>query len=224
MRTRRGVAILAAFLVLLAVGAPPLFAEAQLVYLQGDVSVRRGSRSITPDIGAQLQQGDLVVTGAAATAILMLNGNTQVKMREKTEFRIDSLGADTTLSLDRGGLFSNIIGKLQGHFSLRTGSVIAGVRGTEFFMAYGKTIDSSPDIWLCVNRGTVAVTVEGTDQSVDVTEGEGINVLSGLRITPPRSYAWTKKLNWNMDPGQAPVQDSTNLNQAYSDLLNQDYD
>lgn len=224
MRRRRGAGFPAALLVIFCIGAVPLFSEAQLVYSQGEVSVRRGTQSLTPEIGAQLQQGDLVVTGAASTAILMLNGNTQVKMREKTEFKIDSLGADTTLSLDRGGLFSNIVGKLQGRFSVRTGSVLAGVRGTEFFVAYGKTIDSSPDIWLCVNRGTVSVTVEGTDQSVDVTEGEGINVLSGLKITPPKSYDWTKKLNWNMDPGQAPVQDRTNLNQAYSDLLNQDYD
>jgi hypothetical protein len=27
-----------------------------------------------------------------------------------------------------------------------------------------------------------------------------------------------------MDPGKAPVKDTTNLNQAYADLLNQDYD
>ncbi len=202
----------------------PLFSQAELMYEQGSVTVHRGNSTLTPDMGATLQQGDLVSTGPAATAIIRLNSTTEVKMREQTQFRIEDLGTNTTVNLERGGLFSNIVGKLQGSFSVRTGTVVAGVRGTEFFVAYGRTVDNAPDVWLCVNRGTVAVSVEGTNQAVDVPEGKGINVLAGLKITPPKAYGWTKKLNWNMDPGQAPVKDSTNLNQAYADLLNQDYD
>ncbi|WP_455382626.1 FecR family protein [Salinispira pacifica] len=224
MVTRRGALRLVLFSIAILLSSLPLFAEAQLVYLQGTVSVRRGSQSLTPDIGTRLEQGDLVITGASSTAIVMLDSNTEVKMRAETEFRIDEIGSHTQVSLERGGLFSNIVGKLQGGFSVRTGTVLAGVRGTQFFVAYGRKIDASPDVWLCVNRGVVRVTVEGSDQSVDVPEGKGINILSGEKITPPKEYGWTKKLNWNMDPGSAPVKDSTNLNQAYADLLNQDYD
>lgn len=222
-KTRTAVLLLGVFGLLL-LSTLPLFGQTELVYAQGSVTVHRGSGTLTPDIGATLEQGDVLSTGPGATAIIRLNGSTEVKMREKTQFRIETLGTNTMVNLERGGLFSNIVGKLQGSFSVRTGMIVAGVRGTQFFVAYGRTVDNSPDVWLCVNRGTVAVSVEGTKQAVDVPGGKGINILGGLKITPPKSYGWTKKLNWNMDPGQAPVKDSTNLNQAYADLLNQDYD
>ncbi|HUX14087.1 MAG TPA: FecR family protein [Spirochaetia bacterium] len=224
MLPRRAGARLIGLLGLLLFNTLPLFSQAELVYEQGTVTVRRGNSTLTPDMGTALEQGDLVSTGPAATAVIRLNATTEVKMREQTDFRIENLGTDTTLNLERGGLFSSIVGKLQGRFSVRTGTVVAGVRGTEFFVAYGKTVDKAPDIWLCVNRGTVAVSVEGSKQEVDVPAGKGINVLAGLKITPPKQYAWTRKLNWNMDPNAAPVKDTTNLNQAYTDLLNQDYD
>jgi len=224
MLPRRAVIRLFGFAALLLTTATPLLAQAQFVYGIGSVTVHRGGSTFTPHIGSALEQGDVISTASGATAIVQLNSNTEVKMRESTDFRIEGLGTDMVLNLERGGLFSNIIGKLEGSFSIRAGNVVSGVRGTEYFIAYGKAIDSAPDVWLCVNRGTVAVAVEGTDQTVDVHQGTGINVLAGSKITPPKAYGWTKELNWNMDPGHAPVQDSTNLNQAYSDLLNQDYD
>ena len=85
-------------------------------------------------------------------------------------------------------------------------------------------MDYEAELAVVIGKGGKNIPEEKAYEHVAGSEGEGINVLSGLKITPPRSYAWTRKLNWNMDPGQAPVQDSTNLNQAYSDLLNQDYD
>jgi hypothetical protein len=107
---------------------------------------------------------------------------------------------------------------------VRTGTAVAGVRGTQFFIAYGRTIDSQPDIWLCVNAGTVEVTLPASGQSVFVKEGLGVNIVGGAKLTVPRSYPWTRKLNWNMDSKNGKVADVTNLDQAYSDLLDQDYD
>ena len=188
MITTRSTTVLITILVLLGTSAATAFAQAQLVYRQGEVTVRRGAQSFPADIGASLAQDDLVITGTSATAILMLNGNTQVKMREKTEFRIAGLGTDTTLDLKQGSLFTNIIGKLHGAFDIRTGGVLAGVRGTEFFVAYGKKVDSSRDVWLCVNRGVVNVSIEGTGQSVDVPAGKGVNILAGRTITSAKEY------------------------------------
>jgi hypothetical protein len=98
------------------------------------------------------------------------------------------------------------------------------VRGTEFFVAYGKTIDAKPDVWLCVNSGAVEVTIPDTGQTVVVKQGLGINIVGGAHITSPKPYPWTRKLNWNIDPRSGKVDDYTSLDQAYSDLLNQDYD
>jgi hypothetical protein len=97
------------------------------------------------------------------------------------------------------------------------------VRGTEFFVAYGRTVDAQPDVWLCVTEGTVEVALNASNQSVRVEAGKGINIVGGTKLTVPRSYPWTRKLNWNMDPTKGRVADTTDLDQAYSDLLNQDY-
>ena len=102
--------------------------------------------------------------------------------------------------------------------------MVAGVRGTEFFVAYGRTVDIEPDIWLCVNEGSVDVAIVKTGESVIVNEGEGINILAGNMLTTPEFYTWTEDLNWNTDPDSGSVLDDTNLDSAYSDLLDQDYE
>jgi hypothetical protein len=69
----------------------------------------------------------------------------------------------------------------------------------------------------------VEVSIPQTAQTVIVRQGEGINIVGGLKLTRPRRYAWTRRLNWNTDPDKGEVVDRTNLDQAYSDLLDQDY-
>jgi hypothetical protein len=75
-----------------------------------------------------------------------------------------------------------------------------------------------------VNEGEVAVEVPDTGESTVVREGEGINILDGVRLTDAQFYDWTRDLTWNMDPDRGEVFDDTNLDEAYADLLDQDYD
>jgi len=198
--------------------------DATITYATGQVSINRGGTSLSADIGASVRQADLVQTGADGLCIVRLNGNTEIKIREQSSVRISDLSQNASVELESGSLFSRIVGRLLGRYTVKAGGVVAGVRGTEFFVAYGRTIEEKPDIWLCVNSGTVAVDIPETGESTDVSEGEGVNVLSGVRLTVPRPYEWTKDLNWNMDPSQGPVEDNTDLDRAYSDLLDQDYD
>ena len=163
-------------------------------------------------------------SGAKSLAVIDLANGTTVKLREKTTLAIDSIGELISVNLSAGGVFTTIAGKLTGKFSVRTRSAVAGVRGTEFFVAYGRTIDSQPDVWLCVNSGIVDVSIPGTGQDVQVKAGLGINIVGGKKITTPRRYPWTRRLNWNVNPGGGKVADSTSLEAAYSDLLDQDYD
>jgi ferric-dicitrate binding protein FerR (iron transport regulator) len=137
---------------------------------------------------------------------------------------MDELESKISVSLSRGSVFTRITGQLAGGFQIRTDTTVAGVRGTEFFIAFGRTIDSRPDVWLCVNSGSVEVYIPETKRTVVVAEGEGINILGGMQLTEPRFYPWTQELNWNTDPDRGEVRDSTDLDQAYSDLLDQDYD
>jgi hypothetical protein len=196
----------------------------QVTYTEGGVSVRSSSGAHPAEIGDALGAGDVIVTSARSLAVIDLANGTTLKLREKTTLAIDSIGELTSVNLSAGGVFTTIVGKLTGKFSVRTQSAVAGVRGTEFFVAYGRTIDSQPDVWLCVNSGAVEVTIPDTGQTVQVPAGLGINIVGGMKITTPRRYPWTRRLNWNADPGSGKVEDTTSLEAAYSDLLNQDYD
>lgn len=201
-----------------------------LEYFDGEVTVVRSEDEFFADFGEPLEQGDLVITGPDTVAVIQLNSRAQVKLRENTKLWIDSLVEQASqVSLDTGGVFAKVtrvagIAAGAEEFKVRTPTVVAGVRGTEFFVAYGRTVEEEPDLWLCVNEGSVEVSVPTTGQSVVVEEGEGINILSGLRATDPKFYPWTQKLNWNFDSESGEVFDDTNLDEAYADLLDQDYD
>jgi ferric-dicitrate binding protein FerR (iron transport regulator) len=199
-------------------------ADGLFIYSIGAVRVHRAGGTLDAEPGLEVGGGDVVETGRDGTAVLELAGSVQLKLRENTRLALDSLeGTDIAVRLARGSLFSRVTGRLAGRYSVRTDAAVAGVRGTEFFVAYGRRIDRLPDVWLCVKEGSVEVSVPQTTQTVIVRQGEGINIVGGLKLTRPRRYAWTRRLNWNTDPAKGEVMDRTNLDQAYSDLLDQDY-
>ena len=217
--------------VLLAFLAVAVFAEDGIVeYVEGDVTVRSPTGVFDVDFGTVVQNGDVIQTGPTGSVVIRLNDRSQVKLRENTELRVDSMGEQARVTLNSGGVFARVARQGAGvarrvlGFEVHTPSVVAGVRGTEFFVAYGRTIEDEPDLWLCVNEGTVEVEVPSTGQSTFVEEGEGTNILAGLRVTDPQPYAWTRDLNWNFDPSAGEIADDTDLDVAYSDLLDQDYD
>jgi hypothetical protein len=214
------------FALLVAVMAPAAVQalDGQVIYAEGEVTIRSAGGTREAGIGDTVGPGDVISTAARSLAVIDVGNATKLKLREKTSLAIDSIGEITSVTLTAGGVFTSVARKLTGRFSVNTQSAVAGVRGTEFFMAMGRTIDSQPDVWLCVNSGTVEVAIPETGQTVAVKEGLGINIVGGVKLTTPRPYAWTRKLNWNMEAGSGKLPDSTDLDQAYSDLLDQDYD
>jgi ferric-dicitrate binding protein FerR (iron transport regulator) len=197
--------------------------DGRIVYLEGTVSIGRGDSLLAADFGSGLLQGDSVSTGRDSVAVIRTDRGGEIKLRENTVLRLDKLQQETRVHLTKGGIFSKITRLIGRSYTVTTPSVAAGVRGTEFFIAYGRTIEENPDVWLCVNEGSVAVVAHSGDK-VLVTEGEGVNILSGSRITEPRFFPWTKNLNWNTDPQAGAIRDTTDLEAAYSDLLDIDYD
>lgn len=201
-----------------------LSADSYISYLEGSVTVTRGSETIRGDFGLPLLKNDTIETGHNSLAVLEVEGRGILKMKDDTIMSLDNLGKKLEVSLKSGGLFSKIKKILGLEYEVRTMDTIAGVRGTQFFIAFGKTIESTPDLWLCVNEGTVEVSITESNLSVLVEEGEGITIPAGNRLTDPRFYKWTEKLNWNYDPLQGELVDKTDLNGAYEDLRNFDYD
>lgn len=201
-----------------------LAASGTIVFAEGDVSVQTGGNRRDAAIGDEVSAGDAIFTGPKSLAVIDLANSTTVKLKENTSLAINSIGDTTSVTLTTGAVFTSIARKLTGRFSVQTKTAVCGVRGTEFFVAYGRTIEAEPDVWMCVNEGSVEVAIPQTGQTVVVPKGLGINILGGNRITDPKAYPWTRKLNWNIDPQTGTVDDRTSLEQAYSDLLNQDYD
>jgi ferric-dicitrate binding protein FerR (iron transport regulator) len=197
------------------------------VYNLGDATMSRGASTTEVFPGLELARGDVLRTGSDGVVVIRMEGGTELKLREETSLALETLDQTVTVSLNSGGLFSRVVrkaGGLSSAFRVRTPSAVAGVRGTEFFVAYGRTVDQMPDLWLCVNEGSVDVSIPDTGKSVVVNEGEGISIVGGLKLTQPRFYPWTRRLNWNFNAEAGAVEDRTNIDQAYSDLLDQDYD
>jgi hypothetical protein len=198
--------------------------EGTLTYFTGDITVKRDGESIHGEIGMQIKEGDEIRTGKNATAVISVDDATDLKLRENTVLNMESISDTVSLELGSGGIFSRVRKKFFRSYSIRTETVLAGVRGTEFFIAYGRLIDTLPDVWICVNTGSIEVAVIDKEEKTIIREGEGINIIGGEKLSAPKKYRWTKQLNWNMNPEIGDVEDRTDLNQAYSDLLDQDYD
>jgi len=212
---------------------PSAFAgEAGIVWLQGRVEVHSPDGKVRrAEKGKPLSEGDTVRSGADGAAIIELEDGSRLKVREGstlklTAFKLVEGARKTTLELLGGSVFSKVAKLGAGdQFSLQAATAIAGVRGTEFFTSFGGKVGASAaaDIWLCVNEGTVEV--KATDEkSVAVKAGEGIVVPEGKTVTPPKAYAWTKKLNWNMEPEKGEVRDRTPLEKLYRDARETHYD
>jgi len=204
--------------------------SATLTYSIGDVSVKRGTAWRPGSPGMEISGGDIVKTGGKSLAIIAFSRGSVVRLRENTELAVTAAEAggkeSVSLNLSGGSVFSNVVKRLTGEkFQVNAMTVVASVRGTEFFFAYGKESAAGRDLWLCVNSGIVRV-AHRTDpaKKADLKKGEGIMIKSGSVFTAPKRYPWTRGLNWNMDPSRGPVADTTDLDSAYTDLLNQDYD
>ena len=220
MKTLRKWVIILYILPLLTAAA----ADGELVYAEGEIFVNQEGLEREAEIGMTVHTGDIVRTGIDSLAIIHSDNDIEIKLRENTTLEFQSVGNGVSVKLSDGGVFSKIAGKLGRDYSVTTQYAVAGVRGTEFFVAVGRKIDDSPDIWLCVNEGSVAVFIPDAGDTVVVEEGLGINIIGGIKLTQPRRYPWTQKLNWNMNPQAGGVVDKTDLEEAYSDLLDQDYD
>ncbi|MBL8992183.1 MAG: FecR domain-containing protein [Spirochaetia bacterium] len=215
--------------------AAPLFAyESSVKIASGTVEVLKDGKVVRKAAtGEALTPGESVRTGKNSTAIVLLDGGTMIKLKESSEIRLTDLSGSaaegnrkTMLNLLSGSVFSKVAKLKQNEdFAITSASTVAGVRGTSFFMAFGKARDNKKeaDLWLCVNEGRVEVKGEKGDK-VSVKEGEGIIIPEGKKTTKPKAYAWTKNLNWNFDPEKGEVSDKTTMESMYKEPLEIHYD
>jgi ferric-dicitrate binding protein FerR (iron transport regulator) len=223
--------LLPALVVLLAAAplraAEPKAPSARLVYASGDVTIQSKDGGRLGKSGAALAEGESVATAAGSSAVIELPDGTRLKLRESSRLAVTLPGPKSGLTeafLSFGSAFAKVTKRLAGQeFHVRTPNAVAAVRGTEFFTAYGRAKGKSRDLWVCVNEGSVEIKTTKSKQELLVPAGKGVLIKGGVDLTKPQAYDWTKTLNWNMDSEKGDVEDKTNLDGAYSDLLDQDY-
>ncbi len=193
----------------------------KVTYSQGEITqVSKGTESKAA-VGAPVKAGDLFKTGAKSIVIIAMDGGAEFKLNEKSELSIPEK-EENVLALNKGSVFSKIPKQKQTQkFKIRTATAVMGVRGTHFFTSYGPE-GKAADIWMCVQEGIVDVTSLKGNKTVTVKEGEGILVPVGKDVTAPKRYAWTKELNWNMDPAAGKVENEIKIDYQKA-LLKEDY-
>jgi hypothetical protein len=200
---------------------------ARLIFASGDVTVESKGSGHLGNAGEALADGDAVATGEKATAVVGLADGSRLKLRESSRLVLTLPGPRSPLTeimLSLGSVFAKAAKQMPGaEFHVRTPTAVAAVRGTQFFTAYGRDHGKAQDLWLCVNEGAVEVKTTASKNAVLVPHGKGVLIKSGLDTTKPQAFEWTKTLNWNMDSDAGAVEDKTNLDGAYADLLDQDY-
>ncbi len=215
-----------------AFAAATVSAQISLIVGQVETRVAPASAAKKASVGQKIQANAAIITHDKSLAMITIPDGSRIKVGPNSEVILTEILAahgttpsSTVVSLVVGSLFSKVRKQEAGaKFQVRTKSASMGVRGTEFFAAFSQKKSGEPDLWMCVHEGKVFVQDTADTKSVLVKEGEGVLIPAGKAVTDPKPYAWTKNLNWNMDTTKGELMDTTSLDSAYKDLLDQNYD
>jgi hypothetical protein len=136
-----------------AAGAAPM-PSGKITYLEGEVTVNGRDGTIgqaVPD-GARLQ------TGPASVCEITWGARNIIQIQENTRVILKTARLTPGIDLQRGsvGAVLNKLDAISGRdtFRIRTPSVVAGVRGTAFFVK----VEDAANTYVCACNGSVGVT------------------------------------------------------------------
>ncbi len=163
----------------LATALPARAADAigQMLDVKGEVMKTQNDIETLVKTGAPLVNNDLVATGKASFASMLLGKETKIIMGEKTEVLLDSFLAEQggTLELVSGDMvFDRPEGTPKIDLTIRTTFGQIGVRGTKFFV--GK---SRGNFAVFVEHGLVEVKSGKSRRKIGA--GEGVDIASDAK-------------------------------------------
>lgn len=164
--------------------APPAVAETRMgevVEVRGPSRLVSGAGAQDLTVGAALNEGDQVLTGPNALALLLLTPETRLHLGPDSALTLtqDLAAAGGRLMLGGALVFDRPPGGPE--LTLVTAFGEIGVRGTRFFVGPSRYVFA-----VFVERGRVEVTAEGA--TVILTDGQGTELLEGRPPAP--ASAW----------------------------------
>ncbi|MGC9312231.1 MAG: PQQ-binding-like beta-propeller repeat protein [Sediminispirochaetaceae bacterium] len=137
----------------------PRYEQAIITFISGDVYIRNSDEWIYAEIGQLLESKDALKVAAGGYCEIQFGDRAVIRLEEDTELALNTIGlepgkARVGLELVQGSVISRVM-KLSSdeRYSVKTQSVVCGVRGTEFRV---KQVQGA-DTVLAVQEGTVAV-------------------------------------------------------------------
>lgn len=192
----------------------------KVLFSKGDVFFKKSkdSKAVPAKKGSTFSDKSIFKTGKGSLAVLSLNSGSKIKVNQNSQIIVSKEAAGLT----KGSSFFEILkSKVRKNkkikYRVKTKHASMGVRGTQFFVSLGNKNDS----WMCVNEGLVEVKSKD-NKTVLVKEGEGVKVSKS--VSDPKPLPWTKRLNWEMEGNLKEIENKVNIEDAYQDLLDQDYD
>lgn len=168
----------------LAVSGSTYSAEASwtMKKFSGNVSIDRKGGKVPASADLELKSGDTIATEADGKAYLQ-DGESEIWVGSSSRLKMHKLIKPDS---DGDGRMDLLLGKVRAHFKrpsgpqefpykIRARSVVAGVRGTEFFISVDKS-----DEKVCTLEGLVRVTsLHSSSELWDVAAGKGLFVKPG---------------------------------------------
>ncbi|OHD72369.1 MAG: hypothetical protein A2W19_13555 [Spirochaetes bacterium RBG_16_49_21] len=190
---------------------------ATVTHFIGDVWIKSDKSWHRAEKGSPVISGSVIKTGSRSLVIITETDGSIYKMYPDTSFTYRGDDAPskskTVLELLSGMIFIKFLKKdAASSFEIQHRTLVASVRGTLFYVAIKRKNIFRKDYWLCVKEGSVRVTEKDSGRAVTVDQGKGILVKGAKELTEPKSYDWTNKLNWNMDPARGSVIEAEVLN------------
>ncbi|MCP4911776.1 MAG: FecR domain-containing protein [Oligoflexia bacterium] len=192
----------------------------KVLFSKGEVFFKKSKDSKATSVkkGLSFSDKSIFKTGKGALVVLALNSGSKIKVNQNSQLIVSKEASGLT----KGSSFFEILkSKVRKNkkikYRVKTKHASMGVRGTQFFVSLGNKNDS----WMCVNEGLVEVKSKD-NKTVLVKEGEGVKVAQ--TVSDPKPLPWTKRLNWEMVGNEKEIENKVNIEDAYQDLLDQDYD
>lgn len=202
--------------------------QAVVTTLRGEGEIRRADGATSP-LAANifLATGDEIRIGKGASAELVIDNQSVLRLRENSRLRImgvqdaslaNGRKAGTRVALDAGALWVKVrswAGPLVG-FEVRLPSVIAGVHGTVF----ETTVAADSTQTVAVREGVVSVTeLREGGREIRLGQGQSVSVQPGKPLEPPAAAPRKNTLSpapWPeefQDP-ESPVETKVNSNET----------